>query len=126
MLESEVDKNPEAKGFIFDGFPRTETQAQALDEFLGKKDTEITMMLALQVKDEELKDRLLKRAETSGRSDDADPKIIANRIEVYKAETAPVANYYKEQHKLRVIDGMGSIDQISQRLYDAIDQHGEQ
>lgn len=126
MLESEVDRHPEAKGFIFDGFPRTENQAAALDEFLTKKGTEITVMLALQVKDEELKQRLLKRAETSGRSDDADPKIIENRIEVYKEETAPVANYYKAQNKLQVIDGMGSIDEISQRLYDAIDQYGKQ
>lgn len=126
MLESEVDRHPEAKGFIFDGFPRTENQAEALDEFLTKKGTEITVMLALQVNDEELKQRLLKRAETSGRSDDADPKIIENRIEVYKEETAPVANYYKAQNKLQVIDGMGSIDEISQRLYDAIDQYGKQ
>lgn len=126
MLESEVDRHPEAKGFIFDGFPRTENQAAALDEFLTKKGTEITVMLALQVNDEELKQRLLKRAETSGRSDDADPKIIENRIEVYKEETAPVANYYKAQNKLQVIDGMGSIDEISQRLYDAIDQYGKQ
>ncbi len=126
MLESEVDQHPEAKGFIFDGFPRTENQAKALDEFLENKDTEISLMLALQVKDEELKKRLLKRAETSGRSDDADPEIIANRIEVYKEETAPVANYYNAQNKLREIDGMGSIDEISQRLYDAIDQYGQQ
>lgn len=125
MLESEVDGHPDAKGFIFDGFPRTETQAKALDTFLDQKDQSITLMLALTVNDAELKDRLMKRAETSGRADDADPEIIENRIAVYKKETAPVAHYYKGQNKLVEINGVGSIDEISQRLYDAIDRHVE-
>ncbi len=124
MLESEVDARPDAGGFIFDGFPRTETQAKALDSFLNSKGTEVTMMLALTVDDEELKTRLLKRAETSGRADDADPKIIENRIAVYKKETAPVAEYYRKQHKLREVNGVGSIDEISRRLYEAVEDHG--
>jgi len=124
MLEAEVDARPEAKGFIFDGFPRTEPQAKALDSFLEFKEASITLMLALIVNDEELKERLMKRAETSGRSDDADPEIIKNRIEVYKKETAPVADYYRKQHKLAEIDGVGSIDEISERLFDAVEKHG--
>ena len=124
MLESEVDKHKDANGFIFDGFPRTTPQAKALDEFLNTKDTQISRMLALQVPDEELKKRLLKRAETSGRADDADPKIIENRIEVYKKETAPVAEYYDAQGKLSEINGIGSIEEISMRLFDAVNNHG--
>jgi len=123
MLESEVDKHRDANGFIFDGFPRTTPQAEALDRFMQSINTSISLMLALQVPDDELKKRLVKRAETSGRADDADPKIIENRIEVYKKETAPVAAYYKKQDKLAEIDGLGSIEEISQRLFAAVDSH---
>ena len=83
MLESEVNKHPDAKGFIFDGFPRTTAQAEALDAFLTGRDTGITWMLALEVEEQELRQRLLKRAETSGRADDADPEVIQNRIDGY-------------------------------------------
>jgi adenylate kinase len=125
MLESEVNAHPEANGFIFDGFPRTQKQAEALDAFLLSKDMSITAMLALNVDDDELTARLLNRAKTSGRPDDADASIIANRILVYKKETAPVANYYDGQNKLHMIDGIGSIDDISQRLFQAVDNHGK-
>ena len=125
MLEAEVDGHADAKGFIFDGFPRTTAQAKALDSFLETKNTAISVMLALSVPDEELKDRLKKRAEVSGRTDDADPEIIANRIEVYKSETAPVADYYKAQNKYEEVDGVGSIDEISEKLFEAIDRHHE-
>ncbi len=121
MLEAEVNEHPESNGFIFDGFPRTENQAQALDTFLSRKSLSISAMLALSVTDEELTARLLNRAKTSGRADDSNPEIIANRIEVYKRETAPVAGFYGAQNKLVEIDGLGSIDEISQRLYSAID-----
>jgi adenylate kinase len=124
MLEAEVDAHPDADGFIFDGFPRTQPQAKALDSFLDSKGTKISLMLQLKVEDEELKKRLVKRAETSGRADDADPAIIENRIEVYKNETAPVADYYRNQGKLVEVDGVGAIDEISDRLYAAID-HGK-
>ena len=94
LLRSEVLKYSNPKGFIFDGFPRTNAQANALDEFLSELNSSITMMVALDVEEEELKSRLQKRAEVSGRVDDADPKIIENRIAVYKTETAPVKDFY--------------------------------
>jgi len=121
MLRSEVVKYQAPKGFIFDGFPRTNAQAKALDEFLSSLQTEITLMLALEVEENELKTRLLKRAEVSGRPDDADPAVIEKRISVYNNETAPVKEFYQAQHKFVAIDGIGSIDEITQRLFSAID-----
>ena len=120
MLESEVNKHPEAKGFIFDGFPRTSAQAEALDAFLNDRNTPISYMLALEVEEAELKTRLLARAETSGRPDDADPAVIQKRINVYNAETAPVAGHYALQGKFTGIDGIGSIEEILDRLKAAI------
>lgn len=122
MLEKEVSKHPGAKGFIFDGFPRTTAQAEALDRFLEGQNTEISSMLALEVPEEELRSRLKSRAETSGRSDDADPAVISKRIETYHRETAPVADYYRSLGKYVGINGLGSIDEISERLFEAIDQ----
>ena len=121
LLRSEVLKHENPKGFIFDGFPRTQNQAGALDEFLSSINTSISMMLSLDVEEDELKTRLMKRAEVSGRADDADPKIIENRIAVYKNETAPVKSYYDNQNKLIGIDGMGSVNDITERLYASID-----
>ena len=121
MLESEVNKHPDAKGFIFDGFPRTTAQAEALDAFLTGRDTGITWMLALEVEEQELRQRLLKRAETSGRADDADPEVIQNRIDVYNRETAPVADYYRSQDKYMGINGIGTIEEITERLCKVID-----
>lgn len=121
MLESEVEKYPDTNGFIFDGFPRTSIQAAALDEFLASKKTEISCMLALEVEEDELKSRLLNRAKTSGRADDADPTIIQHRIDVYNRETSPVADYYRMQGKYIGINGIGSIEAISQRLHEAIE-----
>jgi adenylate kinase len=121
MLNAEVEKHPEAKGFIFDGFPRTNPQAQALDQLLDSKGTSISCMLALEVPEDELKARLLKRAEVSGRADDANIEVIENRIAVYNKETAPVKSYFEKQNKLSLIDGTGSIDGITQRLFKAID-----
>jgi adenylate kinase len=122
MLESEVNKHPEAAGFIFDGFPRTEAQAAALDEFLASKNTSITAMLALEVEEEELRKRLTERAKVSGRADDADPAVIQNRINVYNAETAPVQGFYEKQGKYIGIDGIGAIDEITDRLTAAINK----
>lgn len=121
LIRSEVAKFPDAKGFIFDGFPRTNAQAKALDEFLKSLNAEISLMLALEVDEEELFDRLKKRAEVSGRTDDADPDIIKNRIAVYNNETAPVKDYYHAQDKFVSIDGIGEIDEITDRLFKAID-----
>ncbi len=122
MLSAEVDKNPGAKGFIFDGFPRTSAQASALDALLSEKGTVINLMVALDVEEQELRTRLLKRAEVSGRADDADPAVIQNRIDVYNAQTAPVAGFYDAQGKLRMVNGVGSIDEIFSRVCRAIDE----
>ncbi len=122
LLISEVDKHPEAKGFIFDGFPRTTPQAEALDKILPERNTIISMMCGLDVEEEELKKRLLKRAETSGRADDADPAVIQNRINVYNIETAPVQAFYEAQNKYVRIDGMGEMDSVTSRLFDSIEQ----
>ncbi len=122
ILENEVAKHPNAKGVIYDGFPRTNAQAEALDKFLETKGDAITMMVALNVPEEELKTRLLKRAEVSGRADDADPEIIANRIANYNRQTAPVADFYKAQGKLRLVNGIGSIDEIFGRICEAVDK----
>ena len=121
MLRSEVSKKQEALGFIFDGFPRTNAQAAALDEVLLTFKTSITMMAALEVEEEELKRRLLHRSISSGRADDADIKIIENRIAVYKKETAPVKDFYQNQNKFISINGLGTIDEITARLFSAID-----
>ena len=122
MLESEVNKNPDAKGFIFDGFPRTKPQAAALDSFLESKGTQITSMIALEVSEEELKVRLAGRAKTSGRSDDADPAVIQKRIDTYNAETAPVKDFYVAQDKFVGIDGIGSIESIFDAICTEIDK----
>lgn len=120
MLASEVIKNPDAKGFIFDGFPRTQAQAQALDNLLSEKGTSITKMLALEVEEDELRKRLLLRGKDSGRADDVDPAIIQKRIDVYNAETMPVKDYYTAQGKYKGIYGIGDIDHIFGKLCEAI------
>jgi len=120
MLESEVNEHSDSGGFIFDGFPRTTAQAEALDVFLNERGTPISCMLSLDVEEEELKARLLNRAKTSGRPDDANPAVIQKRIEVYNAETAPVASHYATQGKFTGVDGMGSVEEITDRLRMAI------
>ena len=116
MLEKEVEQIQEAKGFIFDGFPRTINQANALDAFLKNRNTEISMMLALNVDEDELVKRLLIRGKDSGRADDSDESIIRNRIKVYNEQTAIAAEYYNQQGKYHGINGIGSIDEIFNRL----------
>ena len=121
MLNEAVEQKADAKGFIFDGFPRTNTQATALDNFLASKASAVTAMIALDVPEEELKERLKKRALASGRTDDANPEIINNRIAVYKNETAPVKDFYQAQGKFHSINGLGSIDEITTRIFTVID-----
>lgn len=121
MMESKIDENAGAKGFIFDGFPRTTSQAEALDKMLAKKETPISVMLALDVDKEELIKRLLSRGKESGRADDQNEKVIENRIKVYGTSTAPVIDYYAAQGKYTGVDGMGSIDEIFDRLCTAVD-----
>ena len=120
ILESEVQKHNNIKGVIYDGFPRTTDQAKALDLFLEEKEATVTMMLSLAVPEEELRKRLIARAQVSGRADDADPAIIQNRIDTYNISTAPVAAFYKAQGKLKEINGVGSIEEIFERLCVAI------
>ena len=120
MIEAKIDSNANAKGFIFDGFPRTTAQAEALDEMLTKKGTPITVMLALEVEKDELVKRLLLRGKDSGRADDQDESIIENRIKVYNNETSPVKDFYAAQNKYKGIHGMGSIEEIFDRLCSAI------
>lgn len=122
MLASEVNKSPNAKGFIFDGFPRTSAQALALDNLLEEKGTSISMMLALEVEEEELRKRLLLRGKDSGRADDQDPAVIQKRIDVYNAETMPVKDYYAAQSKYHGINGIGEIEEIFSLLCTEIDK----
>lgn len=121
MLKSEVNKHDNPKGFIFDGFPRTTIQAEALDAFLEGKDARIAGMIALEVPEDELKERLRKRAIDSGRTDDANPEIIANRISVYNKETAPVKVFYNAQDKLHKINGLGGIEEITNEIIKTIE-----
>jgi len=116
MLEAEVNANVDAKGFIFDGFPRTTAQAEALDTFLSSKGTAITAMLALEVEEQELITRLLERGKSSGRADDQNPEIIKNRIQVYENETAILKDYYTAQNKFVGVEGVGSIESITNSL----------
>lgn len=121
MLESEVNKVANPKGFIFDGFPRTTAQAQALDKFLAGKNIPITMTLALEVDEEELTKRIILRGKESGRADDQDENIVRNRVKEYNNKTAPLKDFYKSQGKLKSIAGIGSIDAIFTALCNNID-----
>jgi len=116
MIDSCLEKHAEAKGILFDGFPRTVAQADALDKLLTLKKTSITKVIALEVLEEELIKRLIKRGETSGRTDDTNEDIIRRRFAVYKDETEPVAGYYKHQGKFEAIKGIGTIDEIFNAL----------
>ncbi|HNU58066.1 MAG TPA: adenylate kinase [Flavobacteriales bacterium] len=120
MIRNMMEAHLEAKGFIFDGFPRTRAQAEALDEMLNLKSEPIVAMLALEVPEQELVKRLIGRGATSGRADDKDEAIIRNRIREYENKTAPLKDYYSAQGKFKGIDGVGSIEEITARLMKAI------
>jgi adenylate kinase len=122
MLRNKVEAHADASGFIFDGFPRTIPQAQALDALLTEKGTAVSGLIALHVDDEEIVQRIKLRGASSGRADDTDEGIIRNRISVYKNETSPVFDYYAETGKSHSINGIGSIEDIFGRLSEAIDQ----
>jgi adenylate kinase len=122
MISSALDANPDAKGFLFDGFPRTGAQAEALDKLLDLKKTSIAAMLALEVSGEELVKRLLKRGETSGRSDDTNETVIRARITEYHNKTAAVADYYKKFNKVVMVKGEGTVDEIFGLLCGEIDK----
>ena len=116
MLQAEWSKHPDAVGFLFDGFPRTQAQAEALDAILAEAGQQISAMIGLEVPDEELMARLLERGKTSGRPDDANPEVSAQRVAVYHRETAPVQGYYEAQGKYKGISGVGSISDIAVAL----------
>ncbi len=121
MISYALDDNPGANGFLFDGFPRTSTQAQALDKLLELKHTSINVMLALDVSEEELVKRLVKRGETSGRTDDSNEQVIRTRIIEYNKKTSPVAEYYKKANKVVMIKGEGTVEEIFVGLTKEID-----
>jgi adenylate kinase len=116
MISSALDNNIGAKGFLFDGFPRTASQAESLDKLLEFRKESIAVMLALDVSETELIKRLLKRGETSGRSDDTNEEIISARVTEYKTKTEAVADYYRQTDKVVMIEGEGTIDNIFGRL----------
>jgi len=121
MISSKLDNNPDANGFIFDGFPRTAAQATTLDSLLEEKETSISAMLSLKVEDDELIRRLLSRGQDSGRADDKNENIIANRINEYNNKTAPLKDFYASQNKLSEIEGLGSVEDIAEKLNTVID-----
>ena len=122
MIRSQIEQNPNAKGFIFDGFPRTTAQAEALDKMLSEKTMAITSMIALEVENEELVNRLMKRGEVSGRADDQSLDVISNRIDVYHQKTKPLIGYYDAQGKYNPINGVGEIMEIFERLSQFVGQ----
>ena len=122
MISSALDNNPAAKGFLFDGFPRTEAQSIALDKLLALKETEISLVLALEVSEEELVKRLLNRGLTSGRSDDTNETVIRARITEYEQKTTVVANYYAGFDKVVKIKGEGTVEEIFSSLCSEIDK----
>ncbi|WP_400192000.1 adenylate kinase [Hymenobacter sp. B81] len=123
MIESQLASNTQAAGFIFDGFPRTIPQAEALDALLQRYDTGISCMVALEVTEDELVKRLLERGKTSGRPDDQNEELIRRRVVEYNTKTAQVASYYAEQDKFHAIPGIGAIDDIFSQLCGLIDSH---
>lgn len=122
MLNAEVEKNGDANGFIFDGFPRTAAQAEALATLMNEKDSQINAMVALEVDDEVLVGRLLERGKTSGRSDDADESIIRERVAEYYRKTDILKDFYKTQDKYHGVDGVGNIEEITARLSQVFDR----
>ncbi len=121
MLRNKVEANLDVPGYIFDGFPRTIAQSEALDDLMKEKETSISALLMLQVPDKEIIKRILQRGKTSGRADDLNEEVIQNRIDVYKSETAPVFDYYHKKGKAEEIDGVGSIEEIFDRLCNKVD-----
>ena len=121
MIRNYINEHKDATGNIFDGFPRTTPQAEAFDKIMEQHGTPVNLMLALEVSDDELIDRLLKRGKESGRADDSCESVIRNRIDVYKAQTAIVADHYRRQGKFRAIRGTGSIEEIFRSICCQID-----
>jgi adenylate kinase len=123
MLRKRVEANPDVKGYIFDGFPRTVPQAEALDKLLLEKHQTISALVELTVNEDEIVKRILLRGKNSGRTDDTDESIVRKRIQVYRKETTPVADYYAQFGKSLIVEGIGSIDEIFKKLCKTIDNH---
>ncbi|MFO7745832.1 MAG: adenylate kinase [Psychroflexus sp.] len=121
MLNAKVEEHLDSKGFIFDGFPRNKAQAEALNELMESKDSQIDAMIALEVPDKVLVERLLERGKTSGRKDDSNEDVIKNRIKVYYEETEVLKEFYKKEDKYYGVDGVGSISEITDRISNVID-----
>ncbi len=121
MLENEIEENSKSRGFLFDGFPRTIAQAESLDKFLHSINMEINATIALEVDEKELISRIIDRGKTSNRSDDQDIKKIENRFNEYNSKTSTLIRYYKDQKKFFEVNGHGSVDEITKRLFDLID-----
>jgi adenylate kinase len=120
MLADILDEHPQAKGYIFDGVPRTLSQGEAMDSMLRERDTTIAAVLSLTVEEKELINRLLIRGESSGRSDD-NPEIVQQRLNVYKEQTEPLKEYYRKKGKLFNIKGNNSIEDIFESITQVID-----
>lgn len=123
IIASQLDLNANANGYIFDGFPRTVAQAEALDMMLAERKSAITMTLALEVDKEELTKRIISRGKESGRADDQNEEIVKTRVNEYNLKTAPLKEYYSKQGKLFTINGIGEIDEITQLLHQTIDRY---
>ena len=121
MLRNKVEANPDVAGYIFDGFPRTIPQSEALDALMTEKSQSISQLIMLDVQEEEIVTRLLERGKTSGRADDQDESLIRNRFSVYKEQTTPVFDFYAAKNKSVKINGIGTIDGIFDRLCETID-----
>ncbi len=122
MIEQQLQAHQDAKGFIFDGFPRTKAQAEALDKLMERYGINVDGLIALQVPEDELVKRLMERGKSSGRSDDTDENVIRNRIQEYEEKTAPLAEYYEDQGKFFPVKGVGEIEEIFERIKAVINQ----
>ena len=120
MLENKLNMSPNPKGYILDGFPRTIAQAEALDKIMVSRSVNVTHLIALEVNEDEIVTRLLERGKTSGRPDDANEGVIRSRIKEYEAKTSVVYDYYDKQDKSQKVEGIGSIDDITQKLISAL------
>ena len=123
LLSSELERFPNSKGFIFDGFPRTTVQAEILDQFLSTLNLSISLTIALEVDENLLIDRLISRGKDSGRADDQDRSKIQNRFNEYNNKTSPLINFYKIQNKFFKVNGVGDINDISARIFNTIDNN---
>jgi adenylate kinase len=123
MIANKIDSTKDVAGFLFDGFPRTVAQTEELEKMLNERGMKIDSMLVLDVDHDELVKRLILRADLSGRPDDKDPAVIENRIEVYRSKTEPIIDYCRERGIYQPVNGVGSIDEIFERLCEFMEEY---